>query len=480
MSAEQNTSVPEPTPEQLIVTAIISIGRIGASLMRGTGIWGNDSAMALARRLQLELEEVLRNYNSPVWNGLEVGCRFAAVLRGDYHSSAKDPMLCFLVATEARQEQLASSFQRSAWNCYQQNFVAYDAVFEQLIPATWSDCAQSIQREQDYMSGRNNTAHGDWDQFQVILSQQAAQDSFTLGPSTGLPRLDEHLGGVWGTTIIGGDRGVGKTSLMIQMAMSVLRTDPTTAVMFGSLDMDKTQLYKRLMCNLSGVPFRNLMLTNKSDCDKQLLETANAELPGLLRRLQVIERTSSLKRDGLTLEFIVERYSQLMKSSGATKFYVFLDLFQRIDCPPELQNDADRDHYRLDLLRNVKRMSRTETQPDGAGVVISSEIRKGDSSRTQLGHDDLLGAGRMSSDADNILLLWPKLRPGDQPGDVAEMVLRIEKGRDGVQRGDIPLRFAHTRTRFSDSAPTTAEQGRRTSTAGVPLSSVDPLAGMDR
>ena len=81
--------------------------------------------------------------------------------------------------------------------------------------------------------------------------------------------------------------------------------------------------------------------------------------------------------------------------------------------------------------------------------MVISEIRK-DATKASLDRDDLKGDGRMASDADVVMLMWPA---GNATGDVIPTTLRIDKGREGVIRGDVTLWFDHTRCRFYDTAP---------------------------
>jgi hypothetical protein len=142
---------------------------------------------------------------------------------------------------------------------------------------------------------------------------------------------------------------------------------------------------------------------------------------------------------------------------------VVVDLFQRMDVPKRiptgaddsedyqpLSTDLEKDHYRLDAIKKYRDTFRSPSQPEGPAVVLISEIRKGDGARRELTHESLLGAGRLASDADTILLLWPT---DDSRGDcpVVPVTLRIDKGRDGVVRRRLHLQFHHTCSTFTES-----------------------------
>ena len=78
------------------------------------------------------------------------------------------------------------------------------------------------------------------------------------GLPTGLPKLDEKLGGLRGLTFVGADKGVGKTSLVLGMALAALKAREDLAVLIYSLDMSKTRIYERLFCCESGIDHRTL------------------------------------------------------------------------------------------------------------------------------------------------------------------------------------------------------------------------------
>ena len=68
-----------------------------------------------------------------------------------------------------------------------------------------------------------------------------------------------------------------------------------------------------------------------------------------------------------------------------------------------------------------------------------SEIRK-DTAR-ELDLNDLKGDGRITSDADCVLLMYPANDRPDANSNFVPMTMRIAKGRDGVNRVDVPLWF---------------------------------------
>jgi hypothetical protein len=117
-------------------------------------------------------------------------------------------------------------------------------------------------------------------------------------------------------------------------------------------------------------------------------------------------------------------------------------------------------------------------RPHGYTIVVISEVRK-DSSKECIDRDDLKGDGRMASDADVVMLMWPDKTTG--AGDAIPTTLQIDKGREGVIRGDVRLWFQHACCRFCDAAPTGSEQdfdheNKVQPAPGRGRSSIGPLA----
>ena len=212
----------------------------------------------------------------------------------------------------------------------------------------------------------------------------------------------------------------------------------------------------------------------------------------LLPRLRVVERDFSFEepsrydndepvkpvRKGLTSNGILKDCRDLMAESGTGDVLIVIDLFQKMDPHGEIADSAARDHYRLDVLDQVRKASVHPLRPHGYTIVVISEIRK-DSSKEGIDRDDLKGDGRMASDADVVMLMWPDKSAGT--GDVIPTTLRIDKGREGVIRGDVRLWFHHACCRFCDAPPAgpnfdhnhkNPSPGRAAQTAVAP----DPLA----
>jgi len=361
-------------------------------------------------------------------------------------------------------DEVPDTLFENAQCAYQKQPNDYDAVLGDLIPEEFRKMALRALAERAYLENSNATAAHDWDVFRTMRNYMGHEG--LSGLPTGLPKLDEKLGGLRGLMFVGADKGVGKTSLVLGMALAALKARNDLAVLIYSLDMAKTRIYERLWCSESGLDHRTLFSGTKlSDHNQQLAKEARDRLKeDLLPRLRVVERDFSFEersayggnqyaqpiRKGLTSDGILKDCRNLMAASETDDVLIIVDLFQKMDPRDEIADSATRDHYRLDVLDQVRKASCHPLRPHGYSIVVISEIRK-DSAKSSIDRDDLKGDGRMASDADVVMLMWPDKDAGT--GDIIPTTLRIDKGREGVIRGDVTLWFDHTRCRFYDAAP---------------------------
>lgn len=78
--------------------------------------------------------------------------------------------------------------------------------------------------------------------------------------TSGIPDLDEHVGGVSGLTIISGSSGGGKSIALLQMALNQYLAGYN--VLFVSLELSAQTLGNRLKSNITGIPFSRINKDN--------------------------------------------------------------------------------------------------------------------------------------------------------------------------------------------------------------------------
>jgi hypothetical protein len=470
---------PQAAAEAQLAAMLQQGGQVDQILQRSRSTLVTHAESGLHQKITADLQTIRRQYDhpssyNPGHSPAGATPSYSAALQSALaNRTLIDPFLGYCLAEQTGLRKLADSLSQEAWDRYHSQPAAYRKVLNGFIPQSFLDWATGELAKEAFTKGTNATAAQDWQVFEHLLAGQTS-DRLTLGFPTGLQKLDAALGGLSGLMIVGGDKGVGKTTLILQMILAALRSDPELVSLLYSLDLSKTLIYDRLLCHEAQMDYRTLVSPNKGeDVLRRLQQGHDSLLRDILPRLRVIERTFPPPHDGFWFNALCGTGNALLTTSGKNKLLVAIDLFQRMDVPtslngkPENENsirlstDAERDDFRLDAIKNFRDSFRQNLQPNGPPVIIASEVRKGDDSRRELTRDDLKGSGRMSSDADTVIIMHGPREFMDGATTVP-VTLRIDKGRDGVIRRDIPLLFHHTVYRFEETQPAPQESNRRT------------------
>ena len=409
----------------------------------------SESAQQLHRKLCTDLESLRRNRETPTFG-----------------PPTEDPVLRLCIAA-LDGGQVPGHLRGEAMGAYHEQPDDYDLVLGDVLPAEFRRRGRQIHAQRAYFANTNATAAGDWGAF--IAMRPESGGNHVPGLPTGVPRLDDMLGGLQGLVFLGGNKGTGKTSLALQMVLAATHRDPHLGALIYSLDMVKTRIYERILCLEAGVGYRMLHRSDKpADVQDRIAETDQQLQEAILPRLRVIERRFEYERDhynqdaeaqrqGLRACNVLRDCGQLMRAPGVKRIVLLFDLFQKMDPYGQVADGAAKDHYRLDLLSEVMLESAGPRQPRGFPILVTSEIRK-DARKDALTMDDLKGDGRMASDADTVLLMWPDKGVTNTADTVIPTTLRIDKCREGGQRGDLQLWFEHQCFLFHDEEPTTDAQ----------------------
>jgi len=426
-------------------------GAIDTVLRRRAQSSGSDAPHVIAA-LQLDLQSIREktDWITRTMPNLESKARlFQQILIPD---PLTDPptgrdavLLCTIARIEGLEEPFQELFER-ACQSFQARAFEYGEALGELLPAEFTPIAKRIA----YRDCRNDTAAEDLDAFQERLDglRRAIAAQGLIGVPTGVERLDTALCGIRGLTFLGAPKGRGKTTLMLSTLRATLRKFPDLAVLLLSFDEPKDRLYQRLFCMEAGITYRQLLAPDTQD--RERLEQCKQNLAQGLSRLKIVpryvryphrERESDevLRHQGFDYTALRDELVSLQDATGATDVLVCVDLFQKWPAAEDVASGADEDHFRLDVLDRLRNRSRSLTCPDGYPMLVLSEIRK-DTAR-ELDLNDLKGDGRITSDADCVLLLFPATDRPDANSNFVPMTMRIAKGRDGVNREDVPLWF---------------------------------------
>ncbi len=395
---------------------------------------------------------------------------------------SSDAVLRVVIADQEGLNYAASPLQGYAEKTYQENPDFYHFVFGELLPQSFI----GYSAEQAYLNGINPTAATDLTVFLSHLEaqRQSSSQQHQLGLSSGIAPVDNALHGLRDLTLVTGHKGAGKTTFVLSVVSETLKSQRDMGVLVYSLDMPKDRIYSRLLCVEAGITFRQLLGQEElTESDTERLKIAEQSVRSLWSRLRIVERnyakvklpidmngTTQEVDKGLSVADIANDCKNLKQESGATKLLIVIDMLPKWIIPGTAERQTEPDVYRMDALDQLRKKSRTAACPEGFPIIVTSEVRK------DAGHltiDDLKGDGRITSDADTVLLMSAMEEYNDLSDKPVPVKLEIAKTRDGGRRGIIPLMFDHVHYRFHE--PPAKSESKKTRRETSQANSVNPF-----
>ncbi len=269
------------------------------------------------------------------------------------------------------------------------------------------------------------------------LTELYESDSTIPGLSTGIQDLDKIISGLNKSDLIliAARPGMGKTSIALNIALNVAKTNPKT-VAFFSLEMSKEQLAMRLLSNESFVDNNKLLTGQLDEEDWSKLGIASSALSQTDIRVDdnptitVAEMNAKCRRmDNLGLVLI--DYLQLMTSAGSKQNY----------------SGENRQQVVSDISRSLKIMAKELNVP----VICLSQLSRANESRTDKRPmlSDLRESGAIEQDADEVIFLYRDDYYNKESAEpnVAEAI--VAKNRHGAT-GTVKLQWLPQYTTFAD------------------------------
>ena len=269
------------------------------------------------------------------------------------------------------------------------------------------------------------------------LTELSESGSEISGISTGLRDLDKFISGLNKTDLmlLAARPGMGKTSMALNIALSVAKKYPKRTVAFFSLEMSKQQLVTRLISNESFIDNKKLTTGRLTVDEWSKIGIASAALSQTDLRVDdnpsitVAEMNAKCRRiDDLAL--VVIDYLQLMTSAG-TKSY----------------GGENRQQVVSDISRSLKIMAKELNVP----VLCLSQLSRANESRQDKRPmlSDLRESGAIEQDADEVLFLYREdyYNKDTEKQNVAECI--VAKNRHG-ETGTVELQWLPQFTTFAD------------------------------
>lgn len=249
--------------------------------------------------------------------------------------------------------------------------------------------------------------------------------------STGLPGLDEKIGGLRGGHfyVLAARPAMGKTMLALQIAANIAQ-NYRKGVLFASLEMPASELQIRLCAQVLGIHQERILKR-----EAQAMELIKNQLPAFeqiplyyednqdmnLRDLELAARKQSRQEGGLGL--IVVDYLQLIEIGG-----------------------ENRNEEIGKISRSLKRLSRRLDIPVVALSQLSRKLESRPDKRPML--SDLRDSGAVEQDADVVMFIYRDeyYNPNTAEPGIAEIIIGKQRGG---QVGTLKMGFRGSSARFT-------------------------------
>jgi replicative DNA helicase len=262
-----------------------------------------------------------------------------------------------------------------------------------------------------------------------------------LGFPTGLPRLDTFTGGLVmdELTVLAGDPGDGKTSLMMQAVENTglfyMQNNMPFVNLVVSAEMPKRLLVLRSACRMARVDSQELRRGNVTP----------SQLADFNKALEIVRGLPVLYLDhGGVTSLDVVNVVNMLQDEGIELGVIAIDYIQQL-------YDDGADTQRINgIMRNITRIK----MDTGAAVLALSQYslqHNKDRRPPQLG--DLLGSGNIGRAADQAWLLHTPETSEQWQGEGAKAFskdLFVRKNRNG-RTGKLSLWYRPTLTQFFSS-----------------------------
>jgi replicative DNA helicase len=285
-----------------------------------------------------------------------------------------------------------------------------------------------------------------------------------IGMSTGFDRYDRITSGLHDgeLTIVAARPGMGKTSLVLNMAVNVASPqqlesardpnerweEPGCGVVVFTLEMPREQIVNRMLCSEARVDVSRVRTGMLTPSDWNKLTQAAAHLANLsvwvddTPALSILELRSKVRR--LQAEF-----DQVDPATGDKKRRIGLVVVDYLQLMKGREGAASREQEISEISRGLKQLAKELSLPVIALSQLNRavETRGEKSKRPQL--SDLRESGAIEQDADNICFIYRDDYYNKESADRAIAELIVAKQRNGPT-DTVRVRFDAQYTRFDN------------------------------
>ncbi|MEA3308814.1 MAG: replicative DNA helicase [Chloroflexota bacterium] len=264
-----------------------------------------------------------------------------------------------------------------------------------------------------------------------------------MGVPSGFHDLDKMLGGFQRSDllILAARPGVGKTSLMLSLAVKAAKLGKRTAIF--SLEMSAEQLVQRMVSGVSRIDAQRLRLGNLQDDDWPRFTEAVAQLSDLPIYIDDTPALNPLQ--------LRTKCRRLHSEHGLD--IVFVDYLQLMTTGHRIDNRVQEVSY---LSRTLKALARELDVPVMTASQLSRAVEQRQDKHPVL--SDLRASGSIEQDADVVMFIYrdEMYHPETEDQNIAELI--VSKHRSGPT-GTIQLYFNKRLTQFLDAAASATPAG---------------------
>ncbi len=231
---------------------------------------------------------------------------------------------------------------------------------------------------------------------------------------TGFKKFDDWAHGVWrGWLFVSAGRpSVGKTAMLLQRVLGVA-LQKQGLVMIYSQEMDRNQLYDRMMANLTGIPYPRIKHKKLTKDDMDLIEY-NWEM---LESLPIyIDDRSNVSIDEIRAD------ARRMKRKHGKIAMIAVDYLQIMNIPQK------KSETRSQAIGNVTKAAKDIARQMNCCFMMLSQMTRDSETYKKPMLSHLKESGAIEQDADVVEFLWHDPNDTHPQGKVIQQF--IAKGRD--------------------------------------------------
>ena len=254
------------------------------------------------------------------------------------------------------------------------------------------------------------------------------------------PVIEAAMCGVQPSMVtLAADPNVGKTILMINLSIDLLKSNPDLSLLFFTMDDSRDAIIGRMVAKLTGLPINDVQRKPQNPQEEKLIADAYAWMKDMAfgERLDIQEMS-----EATTMRLVTQAIRMHPKRENLV---CVIDGIYNVPMDRGFASLREENIERANELKNIVKLFQIP-------LIVTAELRKRPPEevhrRTRSLHD-IMETGKYGYNADVILLMTPH-DPGTYGSEAEPLVdLEFAKNKLSSFRETIPLRFSKARATFT-------------------------------